>query len=97
MFELVDTAMYVMFNNLQKNYNDVTLAEADKCEHRINDFRNQLREEHFENIRLKKYKYEAGMFFTDIFSQLEKTGDFIINITEAICDENAKATVEGAT
>jgi phosphate:Na+ symporter len=42
-----------------------------------------VREEHIVNLESGQYNYLAGVYYMDIASELEKIGDFIINISEA--------------
>lgn len=61
--------------DLMRNYNK---------EREINNFRNLLRTENIENIRQKKYPYQAGIFYMDIICEAEKLGDFIINVIDGV-------------
>ena len=40
------------------------------------------------NIEKESYNYQTGVFYMDIVAELEKMGDFIINISEAQIEEN---------
>lgn len=80
---LVENAYNVMIENL-KNDNIKEISNARDAERRINEFRNALREEHIANLEKDKYNYRAGTFYMDIVSELEKIGDFIINISQAL-------------
>ena len=78
MVTLVENAYSVMNDNIK----DITNARD--AERRINEYRNVLREEHIANLEKDKYNYRAGTFYMDIVSELEKIGDFIINISQAL-------------
>lgn len=80
---LVENAYNVMIENL-RNDNIKEINNARDAERRINEFRNALREEHIANLEKDKYNYRAGTFYMDIVSELEKIGDFIINISQAL-------------
>ncbi|MCQ2162580.1 MAG: Na/Pi cotransporter family protein [Bacteroidales bacterium] len=80
---LVENAYNVMIENL-KNDSIKEISNARDAERRINEFRNALREEHIANLEKDKYNYRAGTFYMDIVSELEKIGDFIINISQAL-------------
>ena len=83
MLGLVDNAYTVMMENLRND--DLTdISNARDAEGRINEYRNVLREEHIVNLETAKYNYQAGVFYMDIVSELEKIGDFIINISQAL-------------
>lgn len=53
-------------------------------EREINNYRNQLRTANIENINSKKYEYQSGIYYMDIIADLEKTGDYIINVVDAV-------------
>ncbi|MCT4602928.1 MAG: Na/Pi cotransporter family protein, partial [Marinifilum sp.] len=53
-------------------------------EREINDYRTALKTEHLANVEEKKYKYQAGIIYNDMFSECEKIGDYCINVSEAI-------------
>ncbi|MCH5246832.1 MAG: Na/Pi cotransporter family protein [Muribaculaceae bacterium] len=65
-------------NNIIKSYNN---------EREINNMRNQLRTTNVENINANHYEYQAGIYYMDIISDLEKTGDHIINVVDVIKDD----------
>ncbi|MDE5744304.1 MAG: Na/Pi symporter, partial [Paramuribaculum sp.] len=56
-------------------------------EREINNFRNQLRTANIENINAKNYEYQAGIYYMDLIADLEKTGDYIINVVDAIREQ----------
>ena len=79
---------FLMINNLEDSSESVNLEKAQLIEMEINSYRNQLKVEHLDNIKNKVYTYEAGIIFNDIFSECEKLGDFVINVTEALAEIN---------
>ena len=86
MFSLVDEAIEVMIKNLDDNSENVDIQKAKLVEMEINSYRNQLKVEHLDNIKNGIYTYEAGIIFNDIFSECEKLGDYIINVSEALAE-----------
>ena len=82
MSDLVDKAYDVMILNL-KNSNLKDISNADNCEYNINECRNHLREEHIVNIESNSYNYLTGVYYIDVLSQLEKIGDYLINVSQA--------------
>lgn len=85
MFNMVDEALNVMRDNLEID-GHVDLLKAKEQEIQINRYRDQLKLEHFENIRNGKYTYEVGVFFTDMVQECERLGDYIINVNEALSE-----------
>ena len=91
MMDTVERAYTAMNHNLKVPYRQLKdIFNAQNAEYQINDRRNNLREEHIINLENAEYNYQTGVYYIDIVSELEKMGDFIINISEAIIRENAK-------
>ena len=83
MMELVDKGYDVMIENLKSEHlHDI--SNAQNCEYNINECRNHLREEHIVNIESNSYNYLTGVYFMDVLAELEKIGDFLINISQAV-------------
>ena len=83
MLDLVLKAYDAMIMNLKaSDLKDITNAE--NCEYNINECRNHLREEHIVNIESNSYNYLTGVYYMDVLAELEKIGDFLINISQAI-------------
>ncbi len=82
MVDLVDIAYQAMIENLQ-NPELTNIANAETAEYNINEYRNLLREEHVSNIEEPDYDYITGVYYIDVVAELEKLGDYLINISEA--------------
>ena len=83
MMDLVLKAYDSMIENLKaENLKDISNAE--NCEYNINECRNHLREEHIVNIESDSYNYLTGVYYMDVLAELEKIGDFLINISQAV-------------
>ena len=85
MIELVDKAYSVMIDNMQSQEQGATeLRRALDCEVEINNMRNNLREEEILRIENNASEYHSSVYYIDIISEIERMGDFIINISEAL-------------
>ncbi len=84
MFSIVQEALEMMKENLEKDEKMVSLSKAREIEAQVNSYRNQLKAEHLEYLRTGVYAYEAGIIFNDLFSESEKLADYIINVSEAL-------------
>ena len=85
MIELVDKAYGVMIDNMQSHKLGVAeLRHALDCEVEINNMRNNLREEEILRIENNASEYHSSVYYIDIISEIERMGDFIINISEAL-------------
>ena len=87
--DLVQKSYDVMIENIQ-NPDLRDIANAENAEYNINECRNHLREEHIVNIESNSYNYLTGVYFMDVLSELEKIGDFLINISQATLRANEK-------
>ena len=82
MMDLVQKGYDVMIENL-KTDNLTDISNAENAEYNINECRNHLREEHIINIESNSYNYLTGVYYMDVLAELEKIGDFMINISQA--------------
>ncbi len=91
MCDLLDDAFKAMTENLKAPYTSLKdITNAQDAEYNINECRNTLREEHIINIEENpEYNYQTGVFYMDAVAELEKMGDFMINVSEAKIAENA--------
>lgn len=84
MFSLVREAVLEMNDNLSENYHSVNGQRATEIENKINNYRDQLRNEHTEAVKNNEYSYQTGICYSNLYAQCEKLADFAINVTEAI-------------
>ncbi len=84
MFDLIDVAFDTMIYNLEHDYHLASLKKANEIERKINQYRTELKQEHLNNIKEKKYTYQSGVIYIDIVLECEKLGDYIINVSEAL-------------
>lgn len=89
MLDAVQRGYDVMIENL-RNEELKEISNAVNCEYNINECRNHLREEHITNIESDSYHYLTGVYYMDVVAELEKIGDFLINISEAAIGKNEK-------
>ncbi len=58
--------------------------EMTNMESEINNFRDELKNRNMQAITDHEYEYSVGVNYMDIILELEKMGDYIINVEEAI-------------
>jgi phosphate:Na+ symporter len=74
-----------MIENLaNKTLTHAELRRAVDCEIEINDLRNNLREEEILKIEKNETDYQSSTYYIDLISELERMGDYIINVSEAL-------------
>ncbi len=86
MVDLVDRTYDVMIENLQLTFDGKLeeISNAYAAEDRINSLRNNLREEEIESIDSNRKNYQTSVYYMDILSELEKMGDFMINVSQSL-------------
>jgi phosphate:Na+ symporter len=77
-------ALEIMNKNLNSEYKQVSIADANLAEDSINKMRNKLRKEYLTKIEKGEVKIQTGMIYNNLIHSLEKVGDHVHNITEAI-------------
>ena len=84
MTDVVNGAYDAMIQNLEAachgTLTDVT--NAYNAEDRINNLRNHLRDAEIEDIENGSRNYLSSVYYMDVVNELEKMGDFIINISQ---------------
>jgi phosphate:Na+ symporter len=86
MYVYVKEAMAMMIKQLRdvENVGERSLIDSYNKEREINNMRNTLRGANVENINNHHYEYQAGIYYMDIVSDLERTGDYIINVVDTL-------------
>ncbi len=86
MVDIVENSYDVMIGNLKLSFDGKLeeISNAYAVEDRINNLRNNLRDEEIENIDTNKRNYQTSVYYMDILSELEKMGDFMINVSQSL-------------
>lgn len=81
MEELTDESLKHMLYAIEKDeINEAILNKGYNYEDEINNFRNQLRNDVFEQIDKKQVEFEQSSIFMTLIKEYEKIGDYVINI-----------------
>jgi hypothetical protein len=83
------TDMIELLSDVEKA-REVAIIRSYNKEREINNLRNQLRTNNVENINNRVYEYQSGIYYMDIINDLEKMGDYIINVVDTIRDHFRK-------
>jgi len=85
MMYLLNGAETKMVEALERvNITDDEFLEMTNMENEINNFRDELKIQNMQHITEKEYDYSTGVNYMDIILELEKMGDYIINVEEAV-------------
>lgn len=84
MADTVDAAYDAMIKNLQAAHKGTLtdIANAYNAEEHINVLRNNLRDTEIEEIENGEKNYQTSVYYMDVVNELERMGDFIINISQ---------------
>lgn len=83
MVSLCHLALQQMNTVLSKPINEQDIRETYFHENRINDMRDSLRAWNINAVNDREYDYATGTAFGDLVGELEKLGDYIVNVVEA--------------
>ena len=94
MVDLVDEAYDAMIFNLEAMANDTleNIHNANNAEEKINVMRNNLRDAEIESIEQNSDNYLTSVYFMDLINELEKMGDFMINVSQDLLKYKLKVT-----
>ena len=73
-----------MLRNLDAEDADVALDEAMLMEQHINRQRDHLRRRHLQSVESGEHNIRTGLIYADLYSNCEKIGDHLINVSEAL-------------
>lgn len=83
MIRLVDKDLELMLKILETGTHEIDSSAIVNQEHEINNYRTMLRDKNVIDINEHKYAYQTGVYYMDIISEMEKIGDYVVNVCEA--------------
>jgi phosphate:Na+ symporter len=86
MVNVVDEAYQVVLENLEAAHKGelADIANAYNAEDRINRLRSNLRDAEIENMEDGDKNYQTSVYYIDVVNELERMGDFLINISQEL-------------
>ena len=85
MLYLVSSAEAKMVEALERvHITQDEFFEMTNMENEINNFRDEIKTRNMQSITDKLYDYSVGVNYMDVILELEKMGDYIINVEEAL-------------
>lgn len=94
MLDLIHEAIRNVRENLEQDNEDIDLDKALEIEDDINAYRDELLEYHYSQLENNVYSNKVGFVFLDYLNRLEKIGDHLFNVNEAIAGVKVKAAYE---
>jgi phosphate:Na+ symporter len=83
MINLTNNSLTQMNRVMQGRREEQDINETFRIENEINDMRDRLKEGNIRSINEHEYDYSVGTMFTDLVSECEKLGDYVVNVVEA--------------
>ena len=85
MLTAVDNAYAVMIDNLKSDkVDEMSERRAIDAEIEINEMRNNMREAEVLKMERGDGNYQASVYYLDTLSEIERMGDYIINVSQAL-------------
>lgn len=84
MLRTVHKALIFMTGNLTSSAGKIDIKKAVDHENEINNLRDDLRNQHYGRLEKGAYSPRIGVMYLDLLNRLEKVGDHIINVNEAL-------------
>lgn len=91
MLDLVHDAIQNVRDNLAKDSEEMDLDEAVVLEEKIDSYRDELQDFHYSQLENNVYSNEVGFMFLDYLNRMEKIGDHLFNVNEAIAGVKVKS------
>jgi len=92
--DVILKAIKLMRENMRENNGAVNLDKAIELENEINATRDKMKEAHYHRLEQGIYTSQAGVIFLDYITRLEKIGDHIFNVQEALAGRKLKTHSE---
>ena len=83
MMALCDKALEQMCNMMHGHPSKHNIHETYQLENNINQMRDRLKSDNIHDVNDRKYSYAIGTLYGDMVGELEKLGDYVVNVVEA--------------
>jgi phosphate:Na+ symporter len=91
MLDLLHKSIRLVRKNLDRENGDLDLQKAIDIEKKINTMRDDLLDKHYKRLEDSSYTNKAGFIYLDYMNRMEKIGDHLFNVSEAIAGRKVKA------
>ena len=93
MMTLCEKAIEQMRFTMHGHRRQHTIDETYHLENGINQMRNRLKTDNIRAVNEHEHDYATGAIFSDMVGELEKLGDYVVNVVEARLGKNAIGVV----
>lgn len=87
---ILEAIKYMRSTITANNGSELSLVRAIELENKINAFRDELKELHYKRLAKGIYTSQVGVIFLDYITRIEKIGDHIFNVQEALYGKKMK-------
>lgn len=84
MTNYLDDAVQIMMDNLDGYWDKANIDTALAKEDEINKMKKSLSKQHITSIEKRDYNVKSGLIYSNLYTLLERAGDHVINVNEAI-------------
>ena len=83
LFVLCDKALVQMNTIMRGHRSEHDIRESYRAENDINELRQRIKTENIRDVNNHEYGYALGVIYVDLANDLEKLGDYILNVVQA--------------
>ena len=83
MMQLCDEALAQMNKVMSGRIEEYDIHETFRLENEINSMKQHLKSDNVQAVNDHKYDYALGTMFADLVSEMEKLGDYVVNVVQA--------------
>ena len=83
MMSLCDQALTQMNSVLRERMENSSIKATYQYESQINSMRDRLKADNVKAVNERQYDYALGTHYNDLIGELEKLGDYVVNVVEA--------------
>ncbi|MGF1669026.1 MAG: PhoU domain-containing protein, partial [Balneolaceae bacterium] len=91
MLDLILDSIHLVRENMENGNGKVDLDKAIEIEEKIDEKRDTLKQAHYKRLEKGAYKAKEGVFYLDFLTRLEKIGDHLFNVNEALAGKKIKS------
>lgn len=86
--KLLENSFKELRTVLNQKRSEINLEKMAAIETQVNTYHNKHYKNHIKNIDKMQYPYESGLYFSKILGDIEKVGDYTLNIAELYAAKN---------
>jgi phosphate:Na+ symporter len=81
---MLGESIQMMQTNLDDKWSVVDISDAIEKQKEIKQMRKKLHKQHISSIEKRDYNIKSGLIYSNLYNLLERAGDHVVNVNEAI-------------